>query len=429
MALAPPNAAYRDDSRAGSGADPRVAADGVARVVGRGPAALAAARLRLDALRRVEHACLSVPSGLELAPSGEVVARSARVPGVDLASLARMREGLSAGECVTVGIAVAGALAALHASGLAHGDVSPANVVVSGRRAVLVDVLAGAGVDERGTPGFAAPERAVAATPSSDVYSLGRVLLGIASDEARERVAAWAEPMTAPRAQDRPTASECARALERCAPTQPVRVPELGVAASVRALAREAIGVTVREDSGRAWRIRRAVARFARIGGLAAAGIAVLAGLIAVLVAGLHGPEGSRAWPEPPSAAIFGARPDAAAVDLLQRRLDAIAAADADALLETTGPASPARGEDAPIAAALGSGDLRYEGLSTTVVSSEVLVTSNGAATVRVTYAASPYVEVSGAGRVERAGAIVEVEVEVLWGPAGWRIEQILPAP
>ena len=429
MALAPPNAAYRDDSRAGSGADPRAAADGVVRVVGRGPAALAAARLRLDALRRVAHPCLSVPTGLELVPSGEVVARSERVPGVDLASLARMREGLSAGECVTVGISVAGALAALHAGGIAHGDVSPANVVVSGRRAVLVDVLAGAGVDERGTPGFAAPERAVSATPPADVFSLGRVLMGIASEEARERVAAWAEPMTAPRAQDRPTASECARALERCAPPQPVRVPELGVAASVRALAREAIAETVREDSGRAWRIRRAVARFARIGGLAVAGVAMVAGVIGVLAAVLDGPEGTRAWSSPPSPAIFGERPDDAAAGLLQRRLDAIAVADADALLETTGPASAARGEDAPIAASLDSGDLRYEGLSATVGSSEVLVSGNGAATVRVTYAASPCVEVSGATRVERAGAVVEVEVEVLWGPTGWKIERILPAP
>ncbi len=402
--------------------------DAVVRVVGRGPAGLAAARLRLDALRRVEHACLSIPTSLELAPTGEVLARSERVAGVDLAGLARMREGLSAGECVTVGTSIAGALAALHAGGLIHGDVSPANIVVAGRRAVLVDALAGAGVDERGTPGFAAPERAVGATAPSDVFSLGRVLVGAASDEARERVAAWAAPMTAALPRDRPTAFECARALEACSPPRPVRIPELGVAASVRAQAREPLARTVREDSGRSWRIRRSVARYVRIGGFAAAGLAA-AGLIAILGARLVGPGGPGPWPTPVSPAVFGSAPDDAAADLVQRRFDAVAEADADALLLTTGPASPARGEDAAIAASLRSGDLRYDGLSATVGASEVLVVGNGAATVRVTYAVSSRVEVSGTHREERPGAIVEVEVEVMWGPAGWRIERILPAP
>jgi tRNA A-37 threonylcarbamoyl transferase component Bud32 len=396
-------------------------------VVGRGPAGLAAARLRLDALRRVEHACLSVPTTLELAPTGEVLARSERVAGVDLAGLARMRDGLSAGECVTVGTSIAGALAALHAGGLAHGDVSPANIVVSGRRAVLVDVLAGAGVEERGTPGFAAPERAVGATAATDVFSLGRVLERAASEEARERIAAWAAPMTAALPLDRPTASECARALEACAPASPVRVPELGVAASVRARAREPLARTERQDSGRSWRVRRSVARGARIGGFAVAGLAAVVALVAILGARLSGPERPGPWPTPLSPALFGPAPDVAAADLMERRFEAAAAGDADALLLTTDPASPARGDDVAIAASLRSGELRYEDLSATVGASRILVASNGAATVRVAYAVSPWVEVSGPNRQERPGAIVEVEVEIAWGPTGWKIEKIVP--
>lgn len=403
--------------------------DAVVRVVGRGPAGLAAARQRLEALRRVDHPSLSVPTGLELAESGEVLARSARAPGTDLASLMRMREGLSAGECATVGIAIAGALAALHAGGLAHGDVSPANIVVSGRRAVLVDVLAGAGVDERGTPGFAAPERAVAATALADVFSLGRVLLSVASDEARERVAAWAAPMTGPRVQDRPTASECARALERCAPPLPIRVPELGVAASVRAQAREALAETLREDSGRAWRIRRALASYARMAAIACAGIAAIALAMAAVGAHFFGSEGGDPWPRPVSAALFGPPPDAAAASLVQRRLDALAASEADALVATTDPTSPARADDLELASALRSDGLRLEGFSGTVGASEILVTSSGAATVRVTYAVSPHVEAGTAGRGERPSALVVSEVEIRWGPSGWRIERIQPAP
>ena len=403
--------------------------DAVVRIVGRGPAGLVAARQRLEALRRVEHPSLSVPTGLELAESGEVLARSARAPGTDLATLMRMRDGLAAGECATVGAAIGGALAALHAGGLAHGDVSPANIVVSGRRAVLVDVLAGAGVDERGTPGFAAPERPVAATAPADVFSLGRVLLAVASDEARERVAAWVAPLTAPRAQDRPTAPECARALERCAPPLPIRVPELGVAASVRAQAREALAETVREDFGRGWRIRRAVASYARRAAVVGAVVCALALAASVLGAALGGSSGGGPWPRPVSAAIFGPPPDAAAAALVQRRLDALAASDAHGLEATTNPASPARADDAAVASALRAGDLRLEGFAGTVGASTILASGNGEATVRVTYAVSAHVEAGTAGRGERAGAIVASEVEILWGATGWRIERIQPAP
>lgn len=402
--------------------------DAVARVVGRGPAGLAAARLRLDALRRIGHACLSIPTSLELTPTGEVLAYSERIAGMDLASLARLREGLSAGECVTVGTSIAGALAALHAGGLVHGDVSPANIVAEGRRAVLVDVLAGAGVGERGTPGFAAPERAVGATAPCDVFSLGRVLAHTASEEARERVVAWAAPMTTPLPLDRPAASECARALENCSPPLPVRIPDLGIAASVRAQAREPLAQTVREDSGRSWRIRRSLARCARFGGLAAAGLGMV-GFVAVLGVRLVDPGGSVPWPTPVSPAVFGPAPGDAAADLVQRRFDAVADADADAFLLTTVPASPARGEDVPVATSLRSGDLRYEGLSATVGASEVLVGGNGAATVRVIYAVSARVEVTGDHREKCKGAIEQVEVDVVWGSAGWRIERILPAP
>lgn len=340
-----------------------------------------------------------------------------------------MREGLSAGECATVGMEIGQALAALHAAGLAHGDVSPANIVVSGRRAVLVDVLAGAGVDERGTPGFAAPERAVAATGPADVFSLGRVLLSVSSDEARERVAAWAAPMTAPRALDRPSAPECARAMERCAPPLPVRVPELGVAASVRAQAREALDETLHEDSGRGWRIWRAISSYARMVAIACAALATLALLASTLGARLLSPGAGGSWPRPVSAAIFGPPPDVAAATLVQRRLDALSASDADRLLATTDPSSPARADDLALAHALGSGDLRFDGFSGTVGASAMVVSGNGEATVRVTYAVSAHVEAGPAGRGERPGVIAVSEVEIRWSPAGWRIERVQAAP
>ncbi len=239
--------------------------DSVARVVAQGPAGFAAARHRLDALRSAANDAVAIPSALELTADGEVVAHTPRVRGVDLATLMRMREGLTAGECVAVGTVIARGLAALHERGIVHGDVAPANIVVSGRGAVLIDAMAGAGVGERGTPGYAAPERALAATAAGDVYALGRVLEHVADAAALVRVEAWTAHLTRPTPSERPSAVECSRALARCAPAEPVRVPALGVAASVRASAREALAATVKEPSGRAWRVRMALTPWRRL--------------------------------------------------------------------------------------------------------------------------------------------------------------------
>ena len=201
------------------------------------------------------------------------------------------------------------------------------------------------------------------------------------------------------------------------------------MAASVRAQAREELAETLREDSGRPWRIRRALASYARIAAIACAGIALVSIAVAALGTHLLGSGGGESWQGPVSPALFGPQPDAAAASLVQRRLDALATSDAAALVATTDPASPARADDLELAEALRSGDLRLEGFSGTVGASEVLVASDGAATVRVSYAVSAHVEAGTAGRGERPGALVASEVEIRWGPGGWRIDRIQPAP
>ena len=77
---------------------------------------------------------------------------------------------------------VAGALAVIHAAGLVHGDVAPANVLVvdepAGLRAVLVDLGLSTGDGARGTPPYMAPEAfAGHVEPRSDLYGLGATVV------------------------------------------------------------------------------------------------------------------------------------------------------------------------------------------------------------------------------------------------------------
>jgi RIO-like serine/threonine protein kinase len=99
----------------------------------------------------------------------------------------RARGPLSVDEALRLGREIGGALAAVHAAGVIHRDVTPANVVRDADgRCVLADFGLGVKWNEAarrtlgptGTPMYMAPElfAGVPATERSDVYSLGLVL-------------------------------------------------------------------------------------------------------------------------------------------------------------------------------------------------------------------------------------------------------------
>ncbi len=99
--------------------------------------------------------------------------------GGSLARLVARRGPLSAGEVVTVLVPLAEALAEVHARGVAHGDVTPANVLFAADgRPVLADlgvarlVAGGSPVVDAGTPGYRDPHRGWGAGPASDVHGL-----------------------------------------------------------------------------------------------------------------------------------------------------------------------------------------------------------------------------------------------------------------
>jgi tRNA A-37 threonylcarbamoyl transferase component Bud32 len=151
----------------------------------------ARARIRREAdiLRRLEH-----PGIVRLLRADTVgddlVLVMPYLPGGTLQERINSYGALPPRDVAHLGQHLAGALAAAHAAGVVHRDVKPANVLFddSGRPA-LADFGVALSKDATlvltresavvGTPGFVAPEvaRGEAASPASDVFSLGATLL------------------------------------------------------------------------------------------------------------------------------------------------------------------------------------------------------------------------------------------------------------
>ncbi|MFC7530649.1 protein kinase [Actinoplanes sp. GCM10030250] len=163
------------------------------------------------------------------------------------------------GEAVSIGTAVAEALAAAHAAGVVHRDIKPGNVMLCPGGVKLLDfgISAAAGEPDDddtgatfGTPAYAAPERldGKPAEPATDLYGLGVLLFEMVAGQPPYSVDTWEElaaaqasgPARLPdglpaRLRDlisrclednpfrRPSAAEARRALSRLIPSAPAR--------------------------------------------------------------------------------------------------------------------------------------------------------------------------------------------------------------
>lgn len=113
--------------------------------------------------------------------SGAVALILQLAQGGSLAQIVHARDFLSLGETITLLVPLAQVLQELHSAGVTHADLSPANVLFlrDGKPMVsdagLVSLTGSAASSEFGTDGVMAPEviEGFAATPESDIYSLG----------------------------------------------------------------------------------------------------------------------------------------------------------------------------------------------------------------------------------------------------------------
>ncbi|XVQ10938.1 WD40 repeat domain-containing serine/threonine protein kinase [Spirillospora sp. CA-255316] len=113
------------------------------------------------------------------------------IEGGSLHDLLAEEKRLPVGEVARIGVRMLEALRLAHGQGIVHRDVKPANVLLEGHRVVLTDFgIAALDGDVTltqsgalmGTPAFMAPEqvRGRAATPESDLWSLGATLFAAA---------------------------------------------------------------------------------------------------------------------------------------------------------------------------------------------------------------------------------------------------------
>ena len=247
-------------------------------------------------LARVRHPHVLTVHGVDVR-DGRAGMWTELVHGETLEELLASRGTFGAPEAAAIGLDLCRALAAVHAAGLAHGDLKAANVMrEQGGRIVLMDFGSGSdtgaaagGAALTGTPLSAAPETlsGAPASAASDLYSLGALLFRLVTGrhavtastiaELREKHARGERESLRAARPDLPTAFVAA--LERALEREPARRwPDAGSfeRALVESLAPATGSPGADAAPSTAARIRIVRRRQAMVGAAAAAAAAAL---------------------------------------------------------------------------------------------------------------------------------------------------------
>jgi len=449
----------------------------------------AEARLGREAelLQRIDHPHVIRLRRVEPAARGVVLVLD-HADGGSLAALVTGRGRLDPGETTTVVVPIARALAAMHALGLVHGDVSATNVLFTrDGRPVLADLgvaadLAGVatraggdlgGGELWGTPGWVDPA-ARRPGPGADVWALGALLrfcltgspatpgasaaagspvgAGPGGAGPVAQLLAIAEDCAATDPALRPTALTVSRAVwDACRP-EPVRLLEV----HARLAACEPVGAAeltrrIRQDAVDPDRpgSRRAGRRLGLPGlpGLPGLSRRVLGPVAVVAGAGLLGvvaalavmPELAQVGrPDRPGAVARPASPvevDPQARQVVQTlaaaRARALASAAEPALAEVDQPGSAALAQDLTVVRELAGSGVRVRGLTFQVGAVRLVGAGGDRWTVEAEVTTSAYERVDLTGRVLAqvpAAPIRLVTLGLVRTGDGWRVTSASPS-
>lgn len=415
------------------------------RVIGHGDDTFDVALSRGAQLRQLADARVSVPERVVKRPGESVVVSMPHVEGVSVETLIAQRGYLSVPECVYLGVNMCGALAAMHASGLAHGAVSGANVLVSNQGIVLIDTMA-PGVT--GATTVSAQDNGAGPSPAADVSAVGELLAACVAPSMRQGFMGWVDPMIDPVPSARPSARAVEAGLPQCATPTPIRIVQTSVTQGASVQARQAPERTMVLRASRPWRLRRAGLRIGLVVGTAAL-LAVVAFSILPRVDTAIAEEGSGGGPttkseaaahqatahqaaENHTAATVSATE--AARELTQARFAALEAGDGEKLLAGVVPGSDLAGQVGEQAKELAAGTVRFEGVSVAAVSAKQLrgvVTdhSDGLthAVVAVTYDVGAHVVWYRGERSHVSAHGESVQLELRLDGTTWLVERVLP--
>jgi len=408
--------------------------------VGVGAAEFAAARERAALLQLVADDRVCVPQRVVMHAGERVVAVVPHVEGVSLDALLRQRGYLSVGECVGLGVHLSGALATMHARGLAHGEVSTATVMVTSTGIVLLGTVSAPRPVDRVKRGFDSPERSEGPSKASDVYAVGAVLAACVAPSMRQSFMGWVDPLLELDPPVRPSARAVELGLVKCADPVAILLPQEGAVEDLRASRLEPRERTLVLRASRPWRVRRRVARSAAV-------LVVASSAVGVGVFVLAGPEVTAAG----SSGVMTAMPQAqdvvvrsvttpmpmpqeAARELTDARFSALAAGDGQGLLAGIADGSELAVQLGKQAEELDAGTLRFEGVGATIVNAEVMdavapgdAAGTSGAVVSVTYDVAAHTVWRNEERTAVAAHREVAHLELVRDGTTWRVARVLP--